>query len=150
MKELVAAFDEKIREKKLTLRISCSSDAIEIYADKKRIFQVFSNFLANAVKFSRIGTVDIAIKEKPNQVECQFTDTGVGIAKEDLRRVFNKFQPFGWAPGGGEKGMGLGMTISKAIIELHGGTVNVESQLGKGSRFSFSLPKETAAKVKRK
>ncbi len=149
VKKVIGSYDLQIREKKLNLRVTFSGQTVEVYADKYRIFQILSNLIGNAIKFSEKGTITIAAFEKSGHIECSISDNGVGIAKDDLAKVFCKFQPFGWTPGGGEKGMGLGLAISKSLVELHSGTIQVESQLGKGSCFTFSLPKEPTSKFGR-
>ena len=149
-KQIVDSFDTRIREKKLTLRVVSSSDQVDIYADKDRIFQVLTNLVGNAVKFTKAGSIGITITQGSDEVECAVSDTGTGITKDDLPRVFGKFQQLAWAPGGGEKGVGLGLAISKAIVELHGGQLQAESELGKGSRFTFMLPKELPTRARGK
>jgi signal transduction histidine kinase len=84
--------------------------------------------------------VEIRLAEGGGKVECAVQDTGLGISEENKPRIFGKFEQFGWVPGGGEKGMGLGLAVSKGIIELHGGRIKMESQLGQGSTFTFELP----------
>ncbi len=129
-REIVVSFDTEIREKKLTIRVFSSSDKIEIYADKNRIFQVLTDLVGHAVKYTKAGSIGITITERPDEIECAVADTG-GITKD-----------VGWAPGGGKKGLGLGLAVSKAVIELHGGHLQAKSRLGNGSRFAFTLPKE--------
>lgn len=150
VKQVAGSFEARIKEKNLEFRVSSSSNKIEVYADQSRIFQVLINLVGNAVKFTKEGLIEISINEKENSIECAVSDTGVGVAKVDLPKVFGKFQQLGWAPGGGEKGMGLGLAITKAIMELHNGSITAESQANKGSRFVFSLPKERSAKSRKK
>lgn len=150
VKQITAAFAERIQEKNLELKVLTPREKIELYADKKRTHQVLMNLVGNAIKFTEKGSVSITIIDKENEIECSVSDTGVGISKEDLPKVFGKFQQLGWAPGGGEKGMGLELVITKAIVELHNGRIQVESRLGKGSCFTFNLPKEPLVHVKRK
>ena len=150
VKRVAGSFDARIKEKNLTLKVSATSEKIEVLADRDRLYQVLTNLVNNAVKFTNAGTIEIVITVKENKIECSISDTGIGIAKENQCRVFGKFQQLAWEEGGGEKGMGLGLAISKAIIELHHGQISVESQLGKGSRFTFNLPKERLIKSNRK
>ena len=77
-------------------------------------------------------------------MECAVSDTGLGIAQEDLGRVFNKFEQLNQPAVTGEKGSGLGLAICKGIVEMHQGHIDVKSQLGKGTTFTFTLPKRTA------
>ncbi len=147
---IVVLIEADIRHKKLPLRVFSSSDKVGIYADKDRIFQVLVNLVGNAVKFTKAGSIGITITERSDEIECAVEDTGAGIAKDDLPRVFGKFQQLGWAPGGGEKGVGLGLAISKAIVEFHGGRLQAESQLEKGSLFIFTLPKELPSRAREK
>ena len=139
--EVSAAFEAKIKEKKIELKTNFSSKKIEIYGDYDKITQILTNLLSNAIRFTEEGSVEIAIKDKEEAVECSVCDTGIGIAKEDLPKVFGKFQQFGRAYGPGEKGTGLGLSIAKKLIEFHEGSIHVESEIGKGTEFSFILPK---------
>ncbi|MBI4323235.1 MAG: PAS domain S-box protein [Candidatus Omnitrophica bacterium] len=113
--------------------------------DPARIEQVLTNLIGNAVKFTPPDgsiTVEAKLAEGGGEVEVSVTDTGQGIAKEDLPKLFQKFQQLqaGARRAGEAKGTGLGLAITKEIVELHGGRIWVESEQGKGSRFAFSLP----------
>ena len=112
------------------------------YAEKRRIRQVLVNLISNAVKFSEKGCIEIKIEDKDDGVEFSVKDSGKGIAEENLPKVFAKFQQFDRDFGPGERGAGLGLAIAKGLIELHKGKIWVESRLGEGSKFSFSLPKK--------
>ena len=81
------------------------------------------------------------MKDKKNEVEISVSDTGVGIAEKDLPKVFSKFQQFSRKPGPGSKGTGLGLAIVKQLVEIHKGSVKVESKIDKGSKFTFRIPK---------
>jgi diguanylate cyclase (GGDEF)-like protein len=85
--------------------------------------------------------------DKGEYVECSVKDTGIGIAEEDLPKVFSKFQQFGKGDDAGEGGTGLGLSISKGIVELHGGRIWVESKINEGTKFTFTLPKYADKKV---
>ena len=126
-----------------SIRLTSLKEKIEITADKQRLLEVLNHLVGNAVKFTEKGSVEIRLTEAGNKVECAVQDTGLGISDENQPKIFGKFQQFGWVPGGGEKGMGLGLAVSKGIIELHGGKIKMESQLGQGSTFSFELPAES-------
>ena len=112
-----------------------------MYADKDRIIQVFTNLVGNALKFTKQGRIEISVVDRTDVVECGVYDTGPGITKEDLPLIFSKFQQFSRIAGSGEKGTGLGLSITKGIIELHKGKIWVESEVGQGSKFTFTLPK---------
>jgi signal transduction histidine kinase len=124
------------------VRISLSSDpSIDmVIGDERRVRQVVFNLLSNAVKFTPTGgTVDIAVTRFDGEVHVSFSDSGPGIAPDDQARIFEEFQQ---AAAGRElrEGTGLGLALSKRLVELHGGRIWVESELGKGSRFVFTLP----------
>jgi len=107
--------------------------------DWKQITRVFANLIGNAVKFTpRRGTISVTSAIEDNCLLVQVTDTGIGIPEDELPRIFNKY--FRASGAQGFKGTGLGLTISKAIVEAHGGSIRVESAAGKGSRFSVLLP----------
>ena len=124
------------------VRISLSSDpGIDtVIGDERRVSQVVLNLLSNAVKFTPDGgTVDVAASRFDGEVRVSVSDSGPGIAPEDQVRIFEEFQQ---AAAGKEQreGTGLGLALSKRLVELHGGRIWVESEPGKGSRFVFTLP----------
>jgi len=142
IKNVFAAFENKAKEKGLELRINLPKEqGPDLYIDEDRIIQVFTNLIGNAIKFTERGHIDVSLAQKDEEVEFTISDTGIGIAAEDLPKVFNKFLQFGRAAGAGEKGTGLGLSIAKGLIELHRGRIWVESGPGKGTKFIFTLPK---------
>jgi two-component system, NtrC family, sensor kinase len=128
------------------VRISFSSDPDidTVRGDERRVRQVVFNLLSNAVKFTPAGgTVDVAAARFDGEVRVSVSDSGSGIAPEDQARIFEEFQQ---AAAGKEQreGTGLGLALSKRLVELHGGRIWVESELGKGSTFVFTLPAQRA------
>ena len=112
-----------------------------VQADRDRIVQVLINLISNAVKFTPHGSIrGEARLIDADFVELAIVDTGTGIAPEDQTAVFEKFRQVGDTLTGKPTGTGLGLSICKEIVEHHGGTIRVESELGVGSRFSFTLP----------
>jgi signal transduction histidine kinase len=111
-----------------------------VTGDERRIRQVIFNLLSNAVKFTEAGgLVDVGAAQRNGEVEVSVADTGPGIAAEDLDRIFEEFQQteFGARQ---HEGTGLGLALSKRFVEMHGGRIWCESELGKGSTFRFTLP----------
>jgi CheY-like chemotaxis protein len=111
-----------------------------VQADELRVKQVIVNLLSNAVKFTPDGgRVDVRARADPSEVLVTVSDTGVGVAAEDRKRIFDAFQQGGrTAPS--TEGTGLGLTLSKRIVELHGGRIWVDSEVGVGSTFGFAIP----------
>jgi PAS domain S-box-containing protein len=142
--EISAGFEPACRNKGLVFLRKFPREKIEIYLDKDKITQVVVNLIGNAIKFTESGCVELFVGEEEGRVKCTVSDTGRGISEKDIARVFDKYEQFGRIEGQGEKGTGLGLTISKHIIELHQGKIWVESELGKGSKFSFVLAKFSA------
>lgn len=143
IQHFASAFRHRIASKGLELKLDLPKGEVDIYADRDKIIQVFTNLLYNSIKFTDRGYIKVSVEDKEYEVECSVVDTGRGISKEDLFLVFDKFQQFGRIPGSGEKGTGLGLSITKGIVELHRGNIWVESELGKGAKFIFTLPKYT-------
>jgi len=139
--EIKKSFAKEAYAKGLALKTMAPERGVKIDADEDKIARVLTNLIHNAVKFTAQGTVKITAKDLADAVFCSVSDTGVGISSEDLPKVFNKFEQFGRKDKGQAQGTGLGLSISKQIIELHGGSVRVESEPGKGTTFSFSIPK---------
>jgi signal transduction histidine kinase len=111
-----------------------------VLCDRDRVYQVLANLIGNAIKFTEKGHITVSISRQNNELQCCVEDTGAGIAAQNLPKVFGKFEQFSASYDEKQKGTGLGLSIAKAIIELHGGRIWVESELGKGSRFFFTLP----------
>jgi signal transduction histidine kinase len=125
----------------VTLAADPHVDVVE--GDERRIRQVVFNLLSNAVKFTCAGgSVDVASARRDGEVRVSVADTGPGIAPEDQERIFEEFQQTDL--GAQREGTGLGLALSKRLIELHGGRIWVESELGKGSTFTFALPLESS------
>jgi signal transduction histidine kinase/CheY-like chemotaxis protein len=111
-----------------------------VHGDRDRLVQVVINLISNAIKFTNEGTITFQARLVDRQIIVSVIDEGIGIAKEDQALVFEKFKQVDSTQTGKPKGTGLGLSICKEIIEYHGGRIWVDSELGKGSTFSFSLP----------
>ena len=112
-----------------------------VVADERKVRQVLLNLLSNAVKFTPDGgTIDVRARRGTGEVEVAVRDTGIGIAPEDQAKVFDEFQQVGKPSDRSREGTGLGLTLAKRFIELHGGRMWVESTPGRGSTFSFAIP----------
>lgn len=128
--------------KKVELDLIAPDKTITLLADKMKLVQILSNLIHNAIKFTpEGGEIKVGVKERSNEVEISVKDTGPGISREDMPKLFEKFQQFRRIYGPGLQGTGLGLSIVKSLVTLHGGQVRVESELGKGSTFSFTIPK---------
>ncbi|HLQ05172.1 MAG TPA: GAF domain-containing protein [Verrucomicrobiae bacterium] len=122
-------------------------DLPPIEADERKVKQILFNLLSNAVKFTPDGgRVNVRARAENGEVRVDVQDTGIGIAPEDQARVFEEFQQVGRERS--REGTGLGLTLSKRFVELHGGRISVESTPGKGSTFSFTLPLRRPVEVK--
>ncbi len=112
-----------------------------VYADRVRFKQILYNLLSNAVKFTpKDGRIDIECAEKESEVCISVTDTGIGIRVEDRTVVFEEFRQIEGNTNTANEGTGLGLAITKRLVEQQGGKISLESELGKGSRFTFTLP----------
>ena len=140
-KKAIAEFKPQASVKNIELRERFLSGKAIVHADKYSIIRVFSNLIGNALKFTAQGFVEVSVEDKDECVECCISDTGQGIAEEDLPKLFGKFQQFARVDGPGEKGTGLGLSISKNIIELHRGKIFADSILNQGTKFIFTIPK---------
>ncbi|MCX9083870.1 MAG: PAS domain S-box protein [Candidatus Methanoperedens sp.] len=119
-----------------------------IEGDKQRIKQVLFNLLSNAVKFSKEegGKITVKVKKIGEMAEFSVSDTGIGIKKENLEKLFNEFQQLDTGITRKYGGTGLGLVISKKLVELHGGDIRVESVIGEGSTFTFTIPVKQVVK----
>jgi len=113
----------------------------EVIGDERKFKQILLNLLSNAVKFTpEGGRIDVDAALTREAVEVSVSDTGVGIAPENQETIFEEFRQVGTDASKKREGTGLGLTLTKKFVELHGGTIRVESALGKGSTFAFTLP----------
>jgi signal transduction histidine kinase len=128
------------KEKKISLKSTIPEKLPTIRGDAQRLTQVIENLVKNAIKFTDKGSVSMKVFVKNNQIQVDVTDTGMGIAKENIPKLFTKFFQTEHASTRKTKGTGLGLAISKKIIEAHQGKIWVNSVEKKGSTFSFSLP----------
>ena len=116
-------------------------DRLEAHVDSARISQVLDNLVSNAIKYSPGGgEVVVSLAREDGQVACRVTDTGMGMTPEDSSEVFAKFFRTSSVRRTAIPGVGLGLPISKAIVEAHGGTIDVDSTLGEGTTFTFRVP----------
>jgi two-component system sensor histidine kinase ChiS len=116
-------------------------DLPEARADENRLEQILFNLLGNAIKFTNDGKVELSARAIDKRtIEVTVTDTGIGVPKESFARIFESFEQADGDAAREHGGTGLGLTITKQLVELHGGAIRVDSEVGKGSRFSFTLP----------
>ncbi len=133
--------------KSLTIQQSVQPSLPRFSFDSDRITQVLHNLVGNAMKFTSAGgsiILGVRLRADDQAIEVGVKDTGVGIAKEDLAKLFQKFQQVGQKNGSEISGTGLGLAISKEIVELHKGRIWVESEPGQGTTFLFTLPLSAA------
>jgi len=112
----------------------------DVVADKNRLVQVMLNLISNAMKFTEKGSVLCRARKNNDEIIISVKDTGIGIYNIDQEKIFQKFKQTGTAIKGKPRGTGLGLPICKKIVSCHGGRIWVESESGRGSTFSFTLP----------
>jgi signal transduction histidine kinase/DNA-binding response OmpR family regulator len=149
VQQAVDATSSLFRKSALPLELDIEEQLPELVGDRHRLMQVVINLLSNAVKFTREGGVSCRAYSDGERVRVDVSDTGVGIAPDDLDKVFEKFKQVGDTLTDKPTGTGLGLSICKQIVERHGGEIWVESVPGQGSTFSFSLPTTPPAEKKR-
>jgi signal transduction histidine kinase len=127
--------------KDISLEVDLPENLPRVSMDSRRIGQVLDNYLSNAIKYSQPGTrARIFAEVTPEEIVVRVEDQGEGVAEEELLLLFTDFGRTSTLPTGGEPSHGLGLSIARKIVEAHGGSVGVESKMGEGSVFSFSLP----------
>jgi len=132
---------ERATRKGLVLETTLAPALGAVRADQRKIKQVLLNLLSNAVKFTpEGGRVEVRAERADDHVEVSVSDTGIGIAVEDQETVFEEFRQVGTDYAKKHEGTGLGLTLSRKFVELHGGRIAVKSRLGEGSTFTFTLP----------
>ena len=129
-----------VKDKQLKLKINIPSDLPLIEADENRLQQILHNLIGNAIKFTKEGSVEISASCRNDKVLIAVSDTGIGIPEEQYDAIFQSFQQGDGSTAREFGGTGIGLSVTKQLVELHGGTIKVQSKLGEGSVFCFSLP----------
>lgn len=137
--EVYEAMSSSVKNKGIDFLLECDGNLPETRFDSDKITQVLTNLVGNAMKFTEKGNVTIKTGKRNGKIEVSVSDTGCGIKQKDLPRLFNRFEQL--ATGGERKtgGTGLGLAITAEIVEQHDGDIRVESEFGKGSKFTFTL-----------
>ncbi len=139
--DVVLAFSQStIGNKDLQLINSTPDDLPLAYADEHRLEQILFNLIGNSIKFTESGKVEISAQENHQQLVITICDTGIGIPPEKHEKIFKSFEQADGSTAREYGGTGLGLAVTKQLVELHGGKIWVESEVGKGSSFSFTLP----------
>ncbi len=143
LQEVTAILDPMARQQGLQLRTVGAADASIIMADRSKFKQVLYNLLSNAVKFTPApGTITLSVKDSPQQLTVSVEDTGIGMKPEDLPKLFREFEQIDGSYTRRYQGTGLGLALCRRFVEMHGGRIWAESQFGKGSIFTFTIPRE--------
>ena len=138
IEEVVGGLEPQAEAKGIFLKFSCDN-ALKITADPNRLKRILNNLIDNALKFTESGSVTVDVTERDDDVEIGVSDTGIGIPEAECQTIFDRFYRISSTDN--TKGTGLGLAIAESLVELHGGKIGVESEVGKGSRFYFNLPK---------
>ena len=141
IRNVAASFEGTCREKKITIELILTGEEMYVTADMGKIQQVLYNLLDNAIKFSHHNSIiKLETTEKHNKIFVSVKDSGIGIPKDNLKLIWDRFYKSDLSRGKDKKGTGLGLSITKEIIQSHGEHINVISTEGAGSEFIFSLP----------
>jgi two-component system, OmpR family, phosphate regulon sensor histidine kinase PhoR len=142
LNEVITILNGKAEEKDIRLRFICSRDQVEIEGDVDRLKQVFINLIINAINYTpKEGSVTVSLLEHDDIVRVHIKDTGVGIDRQEIPRIFERFYRVDRARSRNSGGTGLGLAIVKHLVEAHHGNISVNSEIGKGSEFIIELPK---------
>ena len=139
---------ERATKHGINLDVTVDERLGDFVGDERKIKQVLLNLLSNAVKFTpEGGRIGINARQADGSVEISVSDTGIGISPEDQAKIFEEFRQVGGDYAHKKEGTGLGLTLAKKFVELHGGRIWVESEVGKGSTFSFTLPEGSSLPI---
>jgi two-component system sensor histidine kinase VicK len=142
-RDCVMKMEMSARQKNQTLTFEVHEELCEIKGDKDRVEQVIINIISNAIKYTpENGSIKVKALMNGNNVQIRIADTGIGIPKEDLPRLFERFYRVDKARSRAMGGTGLGLSIAKNIVEAHKGSIRIESEYGKGSEVIMDFPCE--------
>jgi signal transduction histidine kinase len=141
LRSIILACEPLWSGKNITMEVSL--EEIEVKADKEMLSQVWINLIHNSIKFTpEGGSVEVSLRKQGDKIEFQVSDSGIGIAEEDQSHVFERFFKADKSRNPSMKGSGLGLSIVKKIITMHGGKISLQSELGTGTTFTVSLRNE--------
>jgi signal transduction histidine kinase len=140
-RDLIAMVAEELRPqveaKGLKLRVELPFELLPMMVDRTQIERVLGNLVVNAIRYTKHGEIKISAERRDDHLAVSVCDTGSGIPAEYLPHIFDKFVQ---VPGAATGGAGLGLAISKSLVEAHGGQMSVQSEVGRGTTFTFTLP----------
>ncbi|MDZ8050909.1 MAG: ATP-binding protein [Aulosira sp. ZfuVER01] len=138
--EIASTFRSLIERAGMSLIVECPPLPVEIYIDREMWEKIVLNLLSNAFKFTFTGTISVSLQSLGDRVELAIADTGIGIPPEEISHLFERFHRIKGAQGRSFEGSGIGLSLVQELVKLHGGSVDVTSQLGQGSCFTVSIP----------
>ena len=139
--ELASAFQSAIQEAGLTFEVDCKPLKRDVYVDYEKWETIVLNLLSNALKFTFVGSIKISVKEKADHVELVVEDTGIGVPKEEIPRLFERFHQIkDVIRSRTVEGSGIGLAVVNELVKIHGGTIKVESKVERGTRFTIRIP----------
>ncbi len=138
--DVIATAAPLAQEKRLFLHLDIDKGVKPVQADRTRLRQVLWNIMGNAIKFTEKGSITVSVQAQPHHILCSIRDTGIGIKEEHAAVVFEQFRQIDGGLNRAAGGTGLGMPITKKLVELHGGEIWIESVYGQGSTFLFTIP----------
>ncbi|MBV8809265.1 MAG: PAS domain-containing sensor histidine kinase, partial [Acidobacteriaceae bacterium] len=140
VREVLASISPAAEAKHILLELK-PCPPLTVHADRLRLKQILLNLLSNAIKFTpEHGNVSVECSESKGAARFCVSDTGLGIPKQEHQTIFNKFHQVGATTKGVREGTGLGLAITKHLVEEHGGRIELDSEVGQGSRFCFTVP----------
>jgi signal transduction histidine kinase/ligand-binding sensor domain-containing protein/AraC-like DNA-binding protein len=141
LKGLVLSFASFAERKRITLKFNSNEKEIVVFIDKDKIEKIITNLLSNAFKFTPLGgRIEFSVEKSDNNIKMIISDTGIGISPERIAKIFDRFYQVDSSHTREQEGTGLGLALTKELIELHKGKIEVESSEGKGSTFTVTLP----------
>jgi len=138
--DLASTFRSAIEKAGMQLRFDCDQIKSDVYVDVEMWEKIVLNLISNAFKYSKQGSISILIKEVDDNLQLSVVDTGIGIPKDELEKIFDRFHRIESTQGRSQEGTGIGLAMVKELVRMHGGTIKVSSELGKGSTFTVSIP----------
>ena len=140
-KGILASFQSLAEDKNIKLEFYSDKESLELYIDKDKMEKIISNLLSNALKFSNEkGQISVSVSRKDSKFELTVTDDGIGIEEQDIKNIFNRFYKVKSSTV--QEGTGIGLALVKELVEIHYGTISVESKLNKGTKFHIEIPQQ--------